>query len=222
MSQRSEEIKRKIAEMFQGNDQVFQATVKDVNEDEFTCTVIFDDELEYTDVRLRAVIDSEKKGFCFIPAVDSIVQVGRLANSDQLYIALFSEIDKYLLSTGDTIWILDQDQLKILKGENEDIKMLLDAAIIELSVKEKGVKIDKNGLVFNGGAKNSFMIDINKDVQKKNTVENDLNTLKQLVTTWVPAPMDGGAVLKGLLTSWASQTITPTTVNDLKDELIKH
>ena len=204
MSQRTEDIKRKITEMFKGNDQVFQATIKEVNEDEFTCTVIFDDELEYTDVRIRAVIDSEKKGFCFIPSVDSIVQVGRLANSDQLYIALFSEIDKIIFTY------------------TEDMEITFDTEKIFLRLKERSIEIAESAITFNGGDKNSFATDINKLVQKLNALENDLNTLKQLFITWIPAAFDGGAVLKGLTATWAGQTFTPTQVDNIKDELIKH
>ncbi|WP_297096370.1 hypothetical protein [uncultured Draconibacterium sp.] len=117
MSERTESIRKKLQEMFTGEDQVFQATVKEVNEEEFTCTVIFDDELEYTDVRLRSVIDSEKQGFCFIPKQESLVQVGRIANSEQLFVALFSEVDKIILTTGNLELTVDADMIELKKGE---------------------------------------------------------------------------------------------------------
>ena len=204
MTQRTEDIRRKLSEMFKGVDQVFQATIKEVNEDEFTCTVVFDDELEYADVRLRAIIDSEKKGFCFIPKVESIVQVARIGNSDQLYVALFSEIDKIIFTY------------------TEDVEITFDMERIFLRIKERSIEITEDAITFNAGGKNSFATDINKLISKMNAIENDLNTVKQIFTTWVPAPMDGGAVLKGLTATWAGQTFTPTKVDDIKDELIKH
>ncbi len=117
MSERTEAIKRKLQELFAGETQVFPVTVKEVNEDEFTCSVLFDDELEYTDVRLRSVIDSAKQGFCFIPKVGSRIMVGRIANSEQLFVALFSEVDKVLLTSGSLELTIDQDKLELKKGE---------------------------------------------------------------------------------------------------------
>ncbi len=117
MSERTEAIRRKLQEMFAGNEQVFPATVKEVNEDEFTCSVLFDDELEYTDVRLRSVIDSGKQGFCFIPKVGSMVMVGRIASSEQLFVVMFSEIDKVLFTSGSLEVVVDADKIELKKGE---------------------------------------------------------------------------------------------------------
>ena len=116
MSERTEAIRKKILEMFSGNDQVFPVTIKSVDEDEFTCTVLFDGELEYTDVRLRSIIDSDKQGFCFIPTVGSMVQVGRIADSEQLFVALFSEVDKVLMNSGSLEVIVDQSKVEVKKG----------------------------------------------------------------------------------------------------------
>lgn len=117
MSERIEAIRRKLQEMFAGNEQVFPATVKEVNEDEFTCSVLFDDELEYTDVRLRSVIDPGKHGFAFIPSVGSMVLVGRIASSEQLFVAMFSEIDKVLFTSGSLEVVVDADKIELKKGE---------------------------------------------------------------------------------------------------------
>ncbi len=117
MNERIEAIRNKMKELFTGDEQVFPAIIKEVDETAFSCTVIFDDELEYTDVRLRSVIDPDKQGFCFIPAVDSVVMVGRIANSEQLYVALFSELDKVLLSSGSMEVTLDPDKLELKKGD---------------------------------------------------------------------------------------------------------
>lgn len=78
-------------------------------------------------------------------------------------------------------------------------------------------------ITFNEGSNNSFMMKIDQVVSKLNRVENALNALKQVLTVWVPVPMDGGAVLKAAVTSWAAQLIQPiTNTNDLKDDKIKH
>ena len=205
MSGRTEDIRRKLEEMSAGSEQVFLATVKAVDESEFFCTVESDTDIQYTDVRLRAVIDSELKGFCFIPKVESLVLVGRIGNSNQLFVQLFSEIDKILFTY------------------TEDMEITFDMEKIFLRMKERSIEIKEDAITFNANKKNSFATDINKLVDKISAIEEDINSLKQAMTNWVPAPMDGGAVLKGLVTSWAAQLIQPvTTVDSIKDELIKH
>lgn len=205
MSKRTEDIRRKLEEMKGGSDQVFLATVKTVDEEEFFCTVETDADIQYTDVRLRAVIDSELKGFCFIPRIESLVLVGRIGNSDQLFVQLFSEIDKIIFTWG------------------EDVEITFDMEKIFLRMQERSIEITSDAITFNANDKGSFATDINKLVDKISAIEGQINNLKQVFTTWVPAPMDGGAVLKGAVTSWASQPIQPvTTVDSIKDELIKH
>lgn len=239
MSKRTEEIRRKIEEKLKGVEQVFPATIKEVNEDEFTCTVVFDDELEYTDVRLRAVIDEELKGFCFIPVVDSKVQIGRIGNSDQLFVALFSEIDKVIFTSNNLAVTIDADKLEVKQGENDEVQIYIDdekieatidqvnllanASKVKIDVKNIGIELTENEITLNGGQKGSWLTDINALVGKINALENDLNNLKTVLTTWVPVPMDGGAVLKALVTAWGTQMIMPiTTANDLKDSKVKH
>lgn len=208
MNERTEAIRRKLQEMFTGDDQVFPATVKEVDENEFTCTVIFDDELEYTDVRLRSVIDPEKQGWAFVPSVGSMVQVGRIAGSGQLFVALFSNIDKI-------IFVSPEQKTSLLVTEQN----------IEMTSGDRSLLIDgENGLiVFNGNDKNSFATDINKLTERLNTIEQDINNLKTVFkTTWTPVAMDGGAALKVASATWAAQSLVKTTVDDMKDELIKH
>jgi hypothetical protein len=79
-------------------------------------------------------------------------------------------------------------------------------------------------IVFFDG-ENKGMVKVSELVEKLNTVENDLNTLKNLFATWITVPNDGGAALKTLATittTWATDTLTPTQVNDLENDKIKH
>ena len=205
MTQRSEDIRRKLKELSVGDEQVFLATVKEVNQDEFTCMIETSTDIQYIDVRLRAVIDPEKKGFCFIPKLDSLVLVGRIGNSNELYVVLFSEIDK------------------IIFNYLEDAEITFDAQRIFLRIKERSIEMTEEAITFNAGDKNSFATDINKLVEKMNALEQDLNDLKAVfLNTWIPAPMDGGAALKMASATWAGKSFVKTEVDDLKDELIKH
>ena len=76
MSKELEEIRRKFQGVF-GNDgdAVFQAVVTEVNEDEFTCTVRRDEQVDFFDVRLRGLVNADLQGFAFIPRLQSVVLV---------------------------------------------------------------------------------------------------------------------------------------------------
>jgi len=81
--------------------------------------------------------------------------------------------------------------------------------------------VDLDQLDFNGAA-NGGLINITPLVDKVNTLENDLNTLKGIFSGWVPVVNDGGAVLKTASATWSGQTITPTIAADIEDDKIKH
>ena len=59
-------------------------------------------------------------------------------------------------------------------------------------------------------------------LDKINKLENDINTLKNIFTSWVTVPNDGGAALKALTGTWAGQSITPTQQNEIEHTKIKH
>ena len=81
--------------------ETFPATVRGVDGDRRTCTVEAED-VTYDDVLLYAVADAGRRGFCFLPAVGSIVLVSRLGGSNELYVAMFSEVDEVRLSVGES------------------------------------------------------------------------------------------------------------------------
>ena len=89
-----------------------------------TCKVT-DDELEYTDVRLSAVIDGNDKKFYLFPKVGSSVLVSPI-NKDlkNLYVEAYSEIDGLDLKIEDVHFNIDKDGF-LLKKENETIKKLM-------------------------------------------------------------------------------------------------
>lgn len=78
-----------------------------------------------------------------------------------------------------------------------------------------------NEITIDGG-QNGGLVKINDLLNKLNTVENDLNNLKSLLSAWVPVPADGGASLKAVLAPYFSQTITPTVLVDIENDKIKH
>ena len=100
--------------------------VKVLSVDKFagTCKVT-DDELEYTDVRLSAVIDGNDKKFYLFPKVGSSVLVSPI-NEDlkNLYVEAYSEIDGLDLKIDGVHFNIDKDGF-LLKKENETLKKLM-------------------------------------------------------------------------------------------------
>lgn len=96
-----------------------------------------------------------------------------------------------------------------------------DTAFISLCTDVDKILIDTEEITINGGS-NGGLININDLITKLNTIENDLNSLKLALSTWIPIPNDGGAALKAVISSYAAQTLTPTIVTDLEDDKIKH
>lgn len=59
-------------------------------------------------------------------------------------------------------------------------------------------------------------------VDKLNAIEQDLNTLKTVFSTWVVVPADGGAALKAIAATWYGDQLTPTVADDISNDNVKH
>ncbi|MDE5575476.1 MAG: hypothetical protein K2I87_07175 [Bacteroidales bacterium] len=159
--------------------QVFPAVVKKVDEKLRTCTVCVNDNVDIEDVRLYAVVDDSLKGFCLIPAKDSMVLVGRIANSNELFVCSFSEVDKVLGTIGDKMEIaIDEESLsyKCDKTEIEVKSAELTAKIdgVELEVKGNKIKVKAEEIAFNDGN--------NKGLAKVEVIKDNLDALKNYLT----------------------------------------
>ncbi len=118
MSREIEEIRRKLfAGIRSGQETVFLAVVTGVNESDFTCQVRRDDLVNYFHVRLRGVINPDLDGVAFIPRVGSKVLVCRIGNSNELFVCQFTEIDKIILTNGDTAFTLDPDKIELQRAD---------------------------------------------------------------------------------------------------------
>ena len=76
-------------------------------------------------------------------------------------------------------------------------------------------------IVVNGG-KLGGLVNIEQLTARLNAIEDDVNALKNAIGEWTPLPQDGGAALKGTVTTWAQQKLTKSRRNDYEDETIKH
>lgn len=57
---------------------------------------------------------------------------------------------------------------------------------------------------------------------KLNNLENDVNELKNLISTWAPVPSDGGTALKTILATWYASSLTVTNKTELENDKITH
>lgn len=81
-----------------------------------------------------------------------------------------------------------------------------------------------DSIVINGG-QNGGLINIQQLTAHLNTIEQDLNNLKQIFNTWQAAGSVGdAAALKAAITSaaWDTNTITLSTASDYEDPKIRH
>lgn len=72
-----------------------------------------------------------------------------------------------------------------------------------------------------GNAKGGLAI-VGSLTQQYNKIEQDLNLLKQVLTTWVPVAQDGGAALKAASATWAGSLLTQTIDSDIENDKVKH
>jgi len=117
---------------------------------------------------------------------------------------------------GSLVWILEHSETEAF------VLFTTEIQDFNLKVGSRSLFISEDEIIFNEALANSYFTNINKLKDKINNLESQINQLKQLFSTWVTVPSDGGAALKTIVSSWAAQSITPTTINDLKDETIKH
>lgn len=133
----------RIVESINRSGSVLQGVVTEVDETEFTCTVKVDDAVDYFDVRLRGLVKGELQGFAFIPKMDSVVLCS-LIGANELYVSMFTEIDKVIFTDNDLELILDTEKIDIKKGDN--IKVHIDKD--SLSVTNDKVKVLQEGTEF--------------------------------------------------------------------------
>ena len=166
MSKEIDEIRRKFQSSFSGDgDAIFPAIVTEVNEDEFTCTVQRDEQVDYFDVRLRGLVKAELQGFAFIPKLESIVLVARIGKSNELFVCQFTEIDKVIFTDNDLELKIDLENIDIKKGEkitihvdaeklevvNDKTKVTHEAEALTLLSDQATIKITTGGLTLKKG-----------------------------------------------------------------------
>jgi len=107
-----------------------------------------------------------------------------------------------------------------INEETESIK-IISSENYQLLIDEAGIHLDGEVVYLNGDDEGGLVI-AGKTTDKLNRLESEFNTLKNLFTTWVPIPSDGAASLKTIITTFASQPMTPTTEQEISNDKVKH
>jgi hypothetical protein len=101
------------------------------------------------------------------------------------------------------------------------VLMCFEIESIILNMGNTTLSITDGEILMNGG-ENGGMIVIENLVDKINAIENDINSLKQVFSTWVTVPQDGGAALKAASASWSANQIVNMQTADIENAVIKH
>lgn len=83
------------------------------------------------------------------------------------------------------------------------------------------LSIDRADTISLHGGKQGGLVLVRNLVGRLNTLEDDLNSLKQALSSWTPIPKDGGASLKASTATWAGQRLIKTQATDLENTKIK-
>ncbi len=197
------DIIRKLA---QGGSQTVSlvCTVDSVDKDARTvdCTPL-DEGAPLLGVNLQANQESAV-GVVVYPRVGSFVVVGFIAEGRAGVVLLTDDIEsvEVVISEESTSAVLDEDGARIKVGDKVSMEM------------------SSEGIVFNGGSLGG-LVKVEELTGRINTIEKDINALKQVFSAWVPAPQDGGSALKGSVSSWAGQTLSLTKRGDYENEDVK-
>lgn len=125
---------------------VISGVVSDVSETVRTCSVKAGN-VTYEDVRLYGVVKGDLKGFCFIPKVGSYVLASRIGGSNELFVIMFTEVDKVLLTIGEKVEAAMD--AKELTYTNDKVALKITGSGVELEAKQ----ITLNGGSFDGMVK---------------------------------------------------------------------
>lgn len=143
-------------------------------------------------------------GVVSFPRVGSFVVVGFVADGSAGVVLLTDDVEsvEVVVSDKTTRAVLDEDGAHIYVGE------------------ETSAELTADGVVLNGG-KLGGSVKVEELTTRLNTIEKDINALKNVFSAWVVAPQDGGAALKGAASTWAGQSLTLTKREDYENEKVK-
>ena len=143
-------------------------------------------------------------GLVAFPRVGSYVVVGFVAEGSAGIVLLTDDIESLQLVISDSTTQITADENGLSVNVGDNISAVLSA----------------DNIIFNGGSLGG-LVKIEELTERLNIIENDINTLKTVFSSWTPVSQDGGAALKTNATSWAADSLTPTTRDDYENDLVQ-
>lgn len=109
------DIRRLLTDFIGRHQPTLIATVKDVDETDYTCTLV-DDETEIPAVRLHPLV-GENKGIVRVPKIGTYVIATQIETSDEWLIEAAEEYDKILIVVGKTTIAITDGDIEINGGK---------------------------------------------------------------------------------------------------------
>lgn len=144
-------------------------------------------------------------GMVSFPRVGSFVVVGFVADGSAGVVLATDDVDSVEV-------VISDDTARITANE-EGVRVWMGD--------DTSVELTGEGVVLNGGNFGG-MIKVEPLTGRINDIENDINELKNIFSSWVTVPQDGGAALKAASAAWAGSLLTPTQRGDYENEKVKH
>nr|DAT95361.1 MAG TPA: hypothetical protein [Caudoviricetes sp.] len=200
-------IQDAIRQLAQGGRQTVSlvCTVDAVDKDARTvdCTPL-DEGAPLLGVNLQANQGS-RFGIVAFPRVGSYVVVGFVADGSAGVVLLTDDVESIeaVISESTARIVADEEGVHVRMGDDTSVEMT------------------DEGVILNGGSFGG-MVEAEQLTRRINTIEQDINALKNVFSTWVTAPNDGGAALKLAAAAWAGSLLTLTRRSDYENEKVKH
>ena len=186
------------------NKMIIPAIVDKVDNDRRTvdCTPL-NDEAPLLGINLQACQGGKHGGVLLVPRKGSHVVVALYDTSGRGCVILTEEIERILVEINDTIVDITS------KG------------VIKFKVKDTIIELTSSGITINGGD-NHGMVKVKALTERLNAIEDDINSLKNVFSSWIPGSSDGGAALKAAVATWISNQLSKTSQKDLENDKVKH
>lgn len=101
----------------------------------------------------------------------------------------------------------------LLSDDVEEVRITIEG-------EENSILVNNDGITLNGGSLGG-LVKVRELTERINLIERDINNMKTVMASWVPAPQDGGAALKGAISTWASKRLVETVRKDYENERVR-
>ncbi len=163
---------------------------------------------------IQAVVEEAGDTFCKVKLTDNDLEL-----EEVMYSATEENENGFILIPKENTNVL----IGTIGGDENSLYIVAmdEVQKVKLVIENTTLTIDKDGTIFNEGNNGGLVIS-EKVTDEINALKQDINSLKQAITTWIPVPQDGGASFKAAAASWAGQILVDTVKTTLENDKITH